>query len=378
MSSGDDHTPRDTVAQPRGRPLAPGAGAAILPAPARRRISPSPPAMPARPSCLDRLGLSRPELRAWAMYDWAVSAVQTTIMVAVFPIYFIRSRGGSAGERRRRSTSRPPTASPGRSSSCSRRCWARWRTTRRSGSGSSPASCWWGWSRRRRCSSSGGATWRSPTPSSSSRSSGAAGSQVFYESLLPHVARARTEIDRVSTAGYALGYLGGGLLLALNLAWILDPGLFGLPAGEGLTPGQATLPTRLALASVAVWWLLFSIPALPAVPEPPRRSRPTSRRRRTRCGRAGAARRDAAGAAGLPPGLPDAARLPHLQRGASRRSSRWPPPTARSWGSARDSLILRDPAGAVRRRPLRLPLRAAGRPHRRRGPPSTWGSASTR
>src|SRR5215203_30953 len=37
-----------------------------------------------------RLGLSRPELRAWAMYDWAVSAVQTTIMVAVFPVYFVR------------------------------------------------------------------------------------------------------------------------------------------------------------------------------------------------------------------------------------------------------------------------------------------------
>jgi MFS transporter, UMF1 family len=39
-----------------------------------------------RQSLLDRLGLGRPELRAWAMYDWAASAVQTTIMVAVFPI----------------------------------------------------------------------------------------------------------------------------------------------------------------------------------------------------------------------------------------------------------------------------------------------------
>src|SRR5690554_5368283 len=37
---------------------------------------------------LARLGLGRPELRAWAMYDWAISAVQTTIMVAVFPIFF--------------------------------------------------------------------------------------------------------------------------------------------------------------------------------------------------------------------------------------------------------------------------------------------------
>ena len=42
---------------------------------------------------------------------------------------------------------------------------------------------------------------------------------MFYESLLPHVAR-EDELDRVSTAGYALGYLGGGLLLALNLVWL--------------------------------------------------------------------------------------------------------------------------------------------------------------
>ena len=48
---------------------------------------------------------------------------------------------------------------------------------------------------------------------------GANGSFVFYDALLPHIAR-DDEVDRVSTAGYALGYLGGGILLALNLAWI--------------------------------------------------------------------------------------------------------------------------------------------------------------
>ena len=41
-----------------------------------------------RPSILDRLGLNRPELRAWAMYDWANSAFMTTIIAAVFPIYY--------------------------------------------------------------------------------------------------------------------------------------------------------------------------------------------------------------------------------------------------------------------------------------------------
>src|SRR5690606_20552712 len=74
--------------------------------------------------------------------------------------------------------------------------------------------------------------------------------------------------DRVSTAGYALGYLGGGILLALNLAWITSPATFGLPSGEGLDSNAATLPARLALLSVAVWWLVFSIPLFRRVPEP--------------------------------------------------------------------------------------------------------------
>src|SRR6476620_8760435 len=39
---------------------------------------------------LHRLGLGRSDLRAWAMYDWANSAFQTTIVAAVFPIYFHR------------------------------------------------------------------------------------------------------------------------------------------------------------------------------------------------------------------------------------------------------------------------------------------------
>jgi MFS transporter, UMF1 family len=96
---------------------------------------------------------------------------------------------------------------------------------------------------------------------------GANGSFVFYDALLPHIAR-HDEIDRVSTAGYALGYVGGGLLLVANLAWIQKPEWFGLPSGPNMTPDQATLPARLAFVSVAVWWLVFSIPLFRRVPEP--------------------------------------------------------------------------------------------------------------
>jgi UMF1 family MFS transporter len=60
----------------------------------------------------------------------------------------------------------------------------------------------------------------------------------------------------------------------LNLAWILKPGWFGLPTGPGLSSAQKTLPTRLALFSVAVWWVVFSIPLFRRVPEPPRTREP--------------------------------------------------------------------------------------------------------
>jgi UMF1 family MFS transporter len=66
-----------------------------------------------------------------------------------------------------------------------------------------------------------------------------------------------------------MGYLGGGALLAVQLAVILNPGLLGIPAGDAASPAEATLPTRLAFLSVAAWWVLFTLPLLRRVPEPP-------------------------------------------------------------------------------------------------------------
>ena len=86
-----------------------------------------------------------------------------------------------------------------------------------------------------------------------------AASFVFYDSLLPHIARPE-EMDRVSTAAYAVGYLGGGVLLVANLAWILAPRAFGLP--------DTVAAIKLSFVSVAVWWFVFSIPLLRRVPEP--------------------------------------------------------------------------------------------------------------
>ncbi len=89
---------------------------------------------------------------------------------------------------------------------------------------------------------------------------GFGGANIFYDSLLPHVAR-QEEIDRVSAEGYAYGYLGGGILLALNLLMILKPAFFGIPNAEWAS--------RISFLSVAIWWAGFSIPLFRNVSEPP-------------------------------------------------------------------------------------------------------------
>jgi UMF1 family MFS transporter len=88
---------------------------------------------------------------------------------------------------------------------------------------------------------------------------GVAGSMVFYDALLPTVAR-QDDLDRVSSFGFAAGYLGSVLLFVVNVALLKYPGTFGLSNSD-----QAA---RLSFFSVAVWWALFTIPLLRHVREP--------------------------------------------------------------------------------------------------------------
>lgn len=82
---------------------------------------------------------------------------------------------------------------------------------------------------------------------------------VFYDALLPSVAKGH-DMDYASALGFSMGYLGGGVLFAVNVVMYLKPEFFGLADGV-----QAV---KFSFASVAVWWLVFSLPMARHVPEP--------------------------------------------------------------------------------------------------------------
>jgi UMF1 family MFS transporter len=210
---------------------------------------------------LERFGLHRRELRAWAMYDWANSAFQTTIVAAVFPIYFQRVAASGLGgplatERFAWATTiailivaivAPVLGAIADYAALKKRLLAVFLAI---GAGATAGMFW-----------IGPGDWLLALSLFVVGNVGVAGSIVFYESLLPHIAGV-AELDRVSSAGYAIGYLGGGLLLAGNLLMIERPEWFGL--------ADAGVATRLSFVSVAVWWVAFSLPLFRHVPEPRR------------------------------------------------------------------------------------------------------------
>jgi MFS transporter, UMF1 family len=80
---------------------------------------------------------------------------------------------------------------------------------------------------------------------------GFSGNNVFYDALLVDVA-SPDRYERVSSFGYALGYLGGGLLFAVNVVMTARPQWFGL--------ADAAAAVRTAFLAVATWWALFTVP----------------------------------------------------------------------------------------------------------------------
>jgi UMF1 family MFS transporter len=88
---------------------------------------------------------------------------------------------------------------------------------------------------------------------------GFSGGNIFYDALLVSVAEDKDR-NRVSSLGFSLGYLGGGLLFLLNVLMFSFPNLFGLS-----TQIEAVLWSFL---SVAIWWSIFTVPLITGVKEP--------------------------------------------------------------------------------------------------------------
>jgi MFS transporter, UMF1 family len=209
---------------------------------------------------LARIGLGRPELRAWAMYDWANSAFWTTVIVAVFPSFF--SEYAAAGLPEGAATARlawgttvavtivaliaPILGAIADHRALKKKLLAVFLAI--------------GVIATLLMATVGQGDWLFALALFVVGNIGVASTLVFYDSLLPHIARP-DELDRVSTAGFAIGFVGGGVLLLVNLAWILWPSTFGLPG--------VVAALKLSLVSVGVWWLIFSIPLFRRVPEPP-------------------------------------------------------------------------------------------------------------
>lgn len=208
---------------------------------------------------LKRIGLGRPELVAWATYDWANSAFVTIVITAVFPPFFKKVAADGL---------EPATAT----------AYYAYATTFALALVALLAPILGALADRAPLKKRllGGfmvlgviattlmalierGDWGFALAVFIVANIGVSGSFVFYDALLPHIA-GEDEVDQVSTAGYALGYLGGGLLLAAVLLFVQKPELLGF---ENSGP-----VVKLAFVATALWWLLFSIPLFRRVPEP--------------------------------------------------------------------------------------------------------------
>ncbi len=203
--------------------------------------------------------LRRPVL-AWALYDWGNSAFATTVMAGLFPIFF--KQHWSAGADVTVSTFRLGAANSMAAVLVALSAPLLGAIADRSGArkkglvvfamtGAVATSALF---------FIGAGDWVGATVVFIAASIGFALANVFNDSMIIDVAEP-DEMDTVSGFGYALGYLGGGILFAVNVVMVLNPAWFGLDG--------AADAVRWSFVSVAVWWLVFTIPLALYVKETP-------------------------------------------------------------------------------------------------------------
>ena len=98
---------------------------------------------------------------------------------------------------------------------------------------------------------------------------GYSGSLVFYDAFLNEIVT-EDKRDMVSAKGYSYGYIGGVILLVINLVVIQLPDAFGFSTAQV----EAGIPARIAFVTVGVWWIVFSLYAISKLPENPHGRRP--------------------------------------------------------------------------------------------------------
>jgi UMF1 family MFS transporter len=195
--------------------------------------------------------LRRRPVVSWALYDWANSAFATTVMAGFFPVFFKQfwNEGVSVTE----STFRLGLTNGLASLAIAVLAPVLGAIADRSGARVRLLMAFTvlGAAATAGLSLVGAGQWPMAVLLYLVASLGFWGGIVFNDSLLLHVAEPE-EYDLVSGYGYALGYLGGGLLFAVNVAMTLRPELFGL-AG----PSEAV---RVSFLTVGIWWLIFALP----------------------------------------------------------------------------------------------------------------------
>jgi UMF1 family MFS transporter len=210
---------------------------------------------------------ARPAL-SWALYDWANSAFATTVMAGFFPVFF--SRFWSVGADPATTTFRLGMVNAAAGLAIALLAPLLGAIADRGG-------------HRKRmllafsllgiCTTFalffvGEGQWAIAALLFGLGTLGFNGGVVFYDALLLDVAAPR-DYDRVSSLGYALGYLGGGVLFAINVLMVVKPGLFGL--------ADAAAAIRWSFVTVAFWWALFMLPLFVSVREAPARPGAESR-----------------------------------------------------------------------------------------------------
>jgi UMF1 family MFS transporter len=95
---------------------------------------------------------------------------------------------------------------------------------------------------------------------------GFSGGNIFYDALITSVASVK-KVDFVSGLGFALGYLGGGILFAVNVWMTLRPETFGFASAQEAV--------KFSFLSVGIWWAVFSVPIFVFVKEPTSRETPS-------------------------------------------------------------------------------------------------------